>query len=491
MARNRVSHEQRMEGRFLTPPAVVRKVHEYLDTLLPGWRTMNIYDPCAGTGNLEVGIGSSRLWLSTLLDSDVEELKRRKIAPETQCFKMNYLADEGLLDALTCPALPDIGLVIMNPPFGTSGGSANSKAIKKKTGISKTGLAASHRDVGMSELCTQFMFRVHRDHPGAYVCLLSKGAYLTSPGLRKNLNNFWPYRMLGGFMFPGSLFEGVSGRWPVLTTIWAPSTKFDSSAPVDVYTKRHFEGKPRSSVVAKPKFFKCPDQPLSAWVARPSNTEIAVPLKNPIQVTTGQARCTSLPKCGIGYLSSIGADVQKNSIVYALSSAVGHGNGFSIIPSNFAKSIMMWAVRRLISDRETNHDDRYSIPHPGRHEEKTEQKRFECPDQPLIEWIARPGSTELSLPLKNPIQVTTGKMTATSLPRAAMGYLVNKGPNVQNNTGTCCFSSVNGGGRGLPIIPSNFAKSIMMWAVRKLITDTWINDSDQYSIPSQKGTNNE
>lgn len=343
--------QRRMTGKFHTPLRFARMALDYMDRLIPGWREETLYDPCAGTGNLEFYIGCSKsTWLSTLEKSDVDYLKSAAIAPADQCFPIDYLADTPLFDGVN--GAPRPGVILMNPPYGEHG--AGVSKDNNKTGISNTQLKTNMTGMPARELFAQFMFRVNRDHPGAKVCLFSKAKFMTSPSYADFRKDIWKYKLLGGFCFPGTVFDGVKGRFPVLFTAWEPAAQYDGSSPLDI----------------------------------------------------------------------INADGEK----------IG-------------------------------------------------EKVFGCPELKLLDWINKPKQAVDMLPIKSPTDVTTGKITATKLAHQAFGYLVNKGSDVQNNTGTCCFSSVNGGGRGFSITPSNFNRAMMMWAVRKLVSGNWINDRDQYSIP--------
>lgn len=344
--------QRRMTGKFHTPMRFARMALEYMDRLIPGWREKVLYDPCAGTGNLEFLIGCSKnTWLSTLEQPDVDYLKSAAIAPPDQCFKIDYLADTPLFDGMDNAPKPEI--ILMNPPYGEHG--AGGQKTPNKTGISVTQLKSGMSGMPARELFAQFMFRVQRDHPNATVCLFSKAKFMTSPSYAGFRKDIWRYRLLGGFCFPGTVFDGVKGKFPVLFTAWEPADQYDGDTPLDII----------------------------------------------------------------------------------------NANG-----------------------------------------EKIGQKVFGCPTLKLLDWVSRPtGKAIPMLPIKSPVQVTTGKLTATTLPSSAYGYLVNTGPDVQQNGGQWCFSSVYGGGRGLPITPNNFNRAIMMWAVRKLVQGNWINDRDQYSIP--------
>ena len=106
----------------------------------------------------------------------------------------------------------------------------------------------------------------------------------------------------------------------------------------------------------------------------------------------------------------------------------------------------------------------------------------------LNAWIVPPKArADLALPLSN-------ALTISSNPRrklwceGAVGFLFAGNNDLQNAaTGTCLTSSIytgrNGGGSW--VLSDNLARSAIVFAVRRLIKPTWLNDRDQFLQPSQ------
>ena len=342
---------RRMTGKFHTPLRFCRLALDYMDRLIPGWRSKIMYDPCAGTGNLQFYIGCpANTWLSTLEAPDVEYLKSSAIAPSGQCFQVDYLADQALLDGIE---MPDPEIILMNPPYGESGGGVSKGS--NKAGIAQTAIKKQLAGVVSNDISSQFLFRVHRDHPSATVCVFEKAKFMCSPSYKAFRRDVWTYKLVGGFCFPGQAFDGVKGKFPVLFTIWEPAVKYEDNVALDVL---NLDGEKIGT-----KVFLCPDKPLSKWPKRPKNDIPAVPLKSPLEVTTGKVYVDHKAVGSIAFIKYPGLDVQHNVGVFVLSSAVGSGNGFSITPANLFKACIMWAVRRLVVGNWINDGDRYSIPH--------------------------------------------------------------------------------------------------------------------------------
>ncbi len=66
----------------------------------------------------------------------------------------------------------------------------------------------------------------------------------------------------------------------------------------------------------------------------------------------------------------------------------------------------------------------------------------------------------------------------------SLGYLTTPGNGFQwSATGVWLSSSPGSNGHGLSIIPQNFKKVCALFAVRKLVSETWINQKDEYLAP--------
>lgn len=66
----------------------------------------------------------------------------------------------------------------------------------------------------------------------------------------------------------------------------------------------------------------------------------------------------------------------------------------------------------------------------------------------------------------------------------AIGYMHNDSNSVkQNQTLVGLYSSAFAGANGFSVIPANFEKATTLFAARKLITSTWVNQKDEYIAP--------
>ncbi len=106
----------------------------------------------------------------------------------------------------------------------------------------------------------------------------------------------------------------------------------------------------------------------------------------------------------------------------------------------------------------------------------------------LSEWITRPRSnTEDALPLKNAITPTTSTkdVRGTKWADGAIGSMLCAGNDLQHtSTLTALLSSGFCSAGAFFITPENLWQAAIVFAVRRLIKPTWINDRDQFLQPT-------
>lgn len=107
----------------------------------------------------------------------------------------------------------------------------------------------------------------------------------------------------------------------------------------------------------------------------------------------------------------------------------------------------------------------------------------------LTEWASRPPSNrEAAVPLKNAITPATATkdLRGDRWSNGAIGWLNCAGNDPQNaGSKTMLFSSGYGSARGFFVNAENLWQAAIVFAVRRLIKPTWLNDRDQFLQPSQ------
>jgi hypothetical protein len=107
---------------------------------------------------------------------------------------------------------------------------------------------------------------------------------------------------------------------------------------------------------------------------------------------------------------------------------------------------------------------------------------------PLSTWIVRPRSNgEDALPLKNAMTPTTSTkdLRGDKWADGAIGSMIVFGNDLQHAaTGTALLSSGYGNAGAFFVTPENLWQAAIVFAVRRLIKPTWLNDRDQFLQPS-------
>ena len=103
----------------------------------------------------------------------------------------------------------------------------------------------------------------------------------------------------------------------------------------------------------------------------------------------------------------------------------------------------------------------------------------------LNKWIDRVPATEILPPLGGAITVKAGNGDVRD--RVAKDFLASlmcKGNDVQNYNNVALLSGPYVSAGALSIVPTNFDKAMIVHAVRKNVHKTWINDRDQFLMPT-------
>lgn len=102
-------------------------------------------------------------------------------------------------------------------------------------------------------------------------------------------------------------------------------------------------------------------------------------------------------------------------------------------------------------------------------------------------WFKRPRTNSVEvLPIKNTIAPSTANPSVKTWSDSAIGYMHCNGNDVQQTEQlTSLYSSVFSAGHGFYLNPENLWQAAIVFAVRRLIKQTWLNDRDQFLQPSE------
>lgn len=337
------------KGSYFTPQIWVEKSQQYIsDVLGEDWEDeYYVWDCCAGTGNMEVGLKNKyRVWASTIDMTDVKIMHERicngaNLLPK-HVFQFDFLNDEFSEKKLPSDLLEIINddekrkklIIYINPPY------AEVSSIKGgKKGVNLSSIHSEYTKVmgtAGREVYTHFLCRIYSELRGVKIGEFSKLKVLQGSAFKK-FRNFFKAELLRMFVCPANTFDNVKGSFPIGFKIWDTSVKKPfASIEADVYNSK-------GNLVGKKLFQNVNEQDyISNWVKTFSET-----------------------KTGIGFLCGTnGNDVQHNNIVYILNKREQMANprGRWINKDNLIKCAVYHSVRHAIEANWLNDRDQYLFP---------------------------------------------------------------------------------------------------------------------------------
>jgi len=116
---------------------------------------------------------------------------------------------------------------------------------------------------------------------------------------------------------------------------------------------------------------------------------------------------------------------------------------------------------------------------------KTGSKTVGLPERDVLnKWCKSPKASEEAVPLKSSIQVAYDAWKTCKLAKNATGYMICGCNDLQHAVqGTFLLSSVQKDPKGWSVTPDNLRKSAIIFAVRKSVKQTWLNNQDQFTVP--------
>lgn len=243
---------RRYQGAFFTPERWVQKSQEYLAKELgEDWQdNYEIWDCCAGTGNLLYGLTNKyHLWATTLDNADVQVMKERIRENNLQLLEshvaqFDFLNDgfeklpQGLQNIIYNPERRKTLVIFINPPYAEASDKDTLKGGKAKNAVEQTATNKKYAKLlgqGNAEIFAQFFIRIYNELQGSILAEFSKLKILQGPHFDKFRLNFQA-RLGGFFCVPAKTFDNVSGEFPIGFMIWhtGERQKF-TSAKADIF----------------------------------------------------------------------------------------------------------------------------------------------------------------------------------------------------------------------------------------------------------------
>jgi hypothetical protein len=166
-----------------------------------------------------------------------------------------------------------------------------------------------------------------------------------------------------------------------------------------------------------------------------------------------------------------------------LSGFVVHSQAFDGLKGNFPIGFLIWATNHRASTKQAIADINTEV--LDKNGKAIGEKCFyNLPDKQLLSnWIIRPRSNDVdALPLKNAVTPTTSTKDVRGRKSAdgAIGGMIAPGGDIQHAGLTALLSSGYCSAGGFFVTDKNLWQSAIVFAARRLIKQTWLNDRDQY-----------
>lgn len=168
---------------------------------------------------------------------------------------------------------------------------------------------------------------------------------------------------------------------------------------------------------------------------------------------------------------------------------VVHSKAFDGLKGNFPIGFLVWKTNQLSKNK--NVLNSITTETIDKKAQPIGEKQFFniSTDNFLSEWITRPRSNKVdAIPLKNAVTPTTNTkdVRGDKWADGAIGSMICKGNDFQNAaTQTALLSSGYCSAGAFFVTPENLWQAAIVFAVRRLIKPTWLNDRDQFLQPTE------
>lgn len=351
-----------IKGAFFTPQKWVELSQQYLTNYLgENWQDeYYIWDCCAGTGNMEVGlVNKYNIFVSTLDKQDIDVIKnniKNKQANllESHVFQFDFLNDnfedklpKELLNIIKDTEKRKKLVIYINPPYEEVAKNANTNNKLSKKGISFTKIRDKYgKEIGIAtkELFVQFLIRIYKEIPDCIIGVFSKLKILQGPNFKK-MRNIFLAKLQSIFLTPGDTFDNVKGQFPIAFQIYDTKIKeIFKETDADVYDKDGKQLQNKKLVSYDDKKY------ITDWFRKYHNRNI----KNN----------------HIGSVGLYGSDFQTQKYI-RITSINNHPNRWTFInKNNLLHSCIYLSVRQCIEATWLNDRDQFLYPNDGWKDDK-------------------------------------------------------------------------------------------------------------------------
>jgi hypothetical protein len=372
---------RRKQGEFFTPTIWVDKAHEYIASVYgDDWKEKYVvWDPAWGTGNLTRDYKFKELYVSTLVYADIETANQMGYNPEATKFQFDFLNDpyeylpKGLRDAIESGKQI---IILMNPPYASSGNLLNGKY---KKGLTETVVAGKMKKNGLGkdsqQLYNQFIYN-SLNIENVNICMFTPPLYLSgssSKNLRKFI--FSKLKFVKGFLMDANNFADVKSWGLTFSILKNNNGEYYDNGGVFIFDTLEIKDGISITQTATKKIYNTDKlNSISSWVKDLSKCDfIDTPfLSSPFNVKIkgdGKLKSDSL-----GYFHNNSNNVYKSNVGVALfSSSYSDGHGTTVSDKNLFKVVSTLAARKLVVSNWINQKDEFISPNEN-HESYVEFK---------------------------------------------------------------------------------------------------------------------
>jgi hypothetical protein len=166
---------------------------------------------------------------------------------------------------------------------------------------------------------------------------------------------------------------------------------------------------------------------------------------------------------------------------------VVHNQAFDGLTGKFPIGFLMWQTDQKVSPKISI--DTVQVEVLDKNAQAIGEKTFyNLPKNTFLNvWIDRPRANQTpTIPLKNAISPSTTTPRVKTWSDSAIAYMYCGVNDLQHaEQQTVIYSSVYGGGNGFYLTPENLWQAAVVFAMRRAIRPTWLNDRDQFLQPSE------
>jgi hypothetical protein len=189
------------------------------------------------------------------------------------------------------------------------------------------------------------------------------------------------------------------------------------------------------------------------------------------------------------YVNSQSLDVFRNNWnAKYLGGFVVDSKSFEGLKGNFPIGFLIWKTNQLANKYERITEIEVDVLNKNANPIGTKTFYNISNDRLLTNWIDRPKANKIEvIPLKNCISPATATLDLRGNKWAdgAIAYFNCPGNETQQTKTIALFSSGCSSGRGYYITKDNLWQASIVFSVRRLIKPTWLNDRDQFLIPTE------